>query len=288
LLYGALAARLAGVPRVVHTQHHGQLAQITRRQASLVRLASHLTHRFVCVSADSAQHAIRSGVASNKVAVVHNCIDLDRFAYRGPTSDGPAVTIARLHPLKGIDVLLQAVAEVVRVDPSFRLEIAGAGPCGEALRKRAAELNLDDPVRFLGEVRDIPALLARARLFVLPSFSEGVSLTLLEAMATGLPALATRVGGNPEVVVPGETGLLVPSRDPAALARALLQLWSDEDLGRRLGQAGRRRVEEHFDLRRMMAKYERLYDPGRPDTSVRVDQRPQPTQQATPELLHCA
>src|SRR5262249_35825678 len=112
--------------------------------------------------------------------------------------------------------------------------------------------------RFLGEVRDVPGLLARASLFVLPSYTEGISLTLLEAMARGLPVVATRVGGNPEVVEGGETGLLVPARDAEALAAAVLDLQRGPERGGRMGAAGRRRVEEHFDVRRMVANYEAL------------------------------
>src|SRR5205807_1359941 len=113
---------------------------------------------------------------------------------------------------------------VVRQRPTFSLRIAGAGPQLPALCGLAKQLQLDRQVAFLGEVRDVAGLLATARLFVLPSLTEGISLTLLEAMACGLPVVATRVGGNPEVVQGGQTGLLVPSGDPAALAGAILEL----------------------------------------------------------------
>src|SRR6202011_4898704 len=100
-------------------------------------------------------------------------------------------------------------------------------PCLAALQAAAEQLGVSDQVRFLGQVHDVPALLARASLFVLPSLTEGVSLTLLEAMARGLPVVATHVGGNPEVVADGETGLLTPPGDPAALAQAMLRLRRD-------------------------------------------------------------
>jgi glycosyltransferase involved in cell wall biosynthesis len=114
-------------------------------------------------------------------------------------------------------------------------------------------------VRFLGVVSDVPTLLARARLFVLSSITEGISLTLLEAMARGLPVIATTVGGNPEVVEAGHTGLLVPARDPASLAGAVARLWTEPEMYARMGVAGRRRVERLFDVRRMVAEYEALY-----------------------------
>ena len=114
-------------------------------------------------------------------------------------------------------------------------------------------------MRFLGEVRDIAELLARASLFVLPSLTEGVSLTLLEAMARGIPVIATRVGGNAEVVMDGETGFLVGTRAPTELAAAMVRLVRDPREGLRLGLAGRARVERHFDVRRMVADYEAHY-----------------------------
>jgi glycosyltransferase involved in cell wall biosynthesis len=258
LLYASLAGRLARVPRHVHTKH-GQSYTITRRQITLVNWVARLTDRFVCVSEDSARLSVRQGVTPRRVSTIWNGIDLGRFPFGGPKNGGPVVTVARLNPEKDIDNLLRAATLAVRDDPGFRLEIAGNGPCLPALRLTAAELALGDHVRFLGEVRDVPGLLSRASLFVLPSLSEGVSLTLLEAMARGLPVVATRVGGNPEVVVEGETGLLVPARDPAALAEAMLRLRRDGATAQRLGTAGRRRVEAHFDIRRMVANYESLY-----------------------------
>jgi glycosyltransferase involved in cell wall biosynthesis len=280
-IYGAFAARLAGVRRLIHTRHHGMANRLTRRQRGLVRLASQLTDRFVCVSADSARQAMRQGVSPRTVRVLRNGIDLTRFdpppTLLSPTHGGregreagPVVVVARLSPEKDIGTLLSAAALAVREDSSFRLEIAGDGPCMADLRRTAADLELNDCVRFLGQVRDVPALLAGAGLFVLPSLTEGVSLTLLEAMASGLAIVATRVGGNPEVVADGETGLLVPPRDPRALAAALLRLRRDDCERRRMELAGRRRVEHCFDVRRMTAAYEKMYlGLDRPDGRLR-------------------
>jgi glycosyltransferase involved in cell wall biosynthesis len=259
-LYGTFAGRLARVPRLIHTRH-GRSPHLSRRQKMLVNAASRLIDRFVCVSDDIARLAVRNGVRADRVTTICNGIDVRRFAYRGPQPEGPAVLVARLSPEKDIDTLLHAAALVVRQDAAFRLEIAGDGPCLPSLRQTAAALGLDGHVRFLGQVRDVPALLARAGLFVLSSLSEGISLTLLEAMACGLPLVATRVGGNPEVVADGETGFLVTPQNPAALADALLRLRRDPSLGVRLGEAGHRRVEANFDIRRMVANYEALY-PG--------------------------
>ncbi len=258
-IYGAFAARLARVRRLIHTRHHGMADRLTPRQAALVRLAARLTDRFVCVSADSARQATRQGVSPRIVRVLHNGIDLTRFDLPASRDGGPVVTVARLSPEKDITTLLRAAALALAEEASFRLEIAGDGPCMADLRRTASELGLDGCVHFHGQVRDVPALLARAGLFVLSSLTEGVSLTLLEAMACGLAVVATRVGGNPEVVADGETGLLVPSGDPAALARALLRLRRNEGERRGMERAGRCRVERCFDVRRMTAAYEAMY-----------------------------
>ena len=199
------------------------------------------------------------GVPADKVMTIWNGIDLDRFAYRGYCPGGPIVAVARLSPEKGLDVLLRAMAEVLRTEPRIRLEIAGDGPLRSDLEGLAAELHIQANVRFLGEISDVPSLLARASLFVLPSHSEGISLTLLEAMARGLPVVATKVGGNAEVVVNGETGFLVPPNDPSALAHRLRQVGMDSDRCQMFGRAGRRRVEAHFDIRRVLVEYEKLY-----------------------------
>jgi len=257
-IYGTFAGRLAAVPRIIHTRH-GRSPQLSRRQKMLVGTASRLIDRFVCVSDDSGRLAVQQGVPPRQVRTIRNGIDVQRFPCTGPRPDGPAVIVARLSPEKDIDILLRATALVLRDDPAFRLEIAGDGPCMTALRQSTADLGLEGNVCFLGQVRDIPALLARAGLFVLSSLSEGISLTLLEAMASGLPVVATRVGGNPEVVAEGETGFLVTPQNPPALADALLRLRRDRATSIRLGQAGRRRVETHFDVRRMVAEYEQLY-----------------------------
>jgi glycosyltransferase involved in cell wall biosynthesis len=257
-VYGVPAARLAGVPRVLHTRHN-QGTALTARQRLLVRLVALGNNRFVVVSQDSARWAICQGIARRKVVVLHNGIDLERFGLAGAAPEGPAVLVARLAPEKDIATLLHAAQRIVCQRPDFRLEIAGDGPCRADLEALRDRLGLCAQVRFLGPVREVAELLARARLFVLSSVTEGISLTLLEAMARGLPVVATAVGGNPEVVATGETGLLVPPRDPAALAEAVLSLWSQPGTIARLGTAGRRRVEAHFDVRRMVAAYEAMY-----------------------------
>jgi glycosyltransferase involved in cell wall biosynthesis len=258
LLYAGLAARLARARGVIHTRH-GQRHGASRRQNLLFHLASRCAHRVVCVSNDSARLCSSEGIDPRSIRTIWNGIDGARFAFSGPNVQGPAVFVGRLSPEKDVATLLRATAQVVARCPSFRLRIAGEGPCGGELAGLANSLELQNHVAFLGEVRDVPGLLHGASLFVLPSLTEGVPLTVLEAMACGLPVVTTRVGGTPEVVVEGATGFLVPAGQPSLLADGLFNLYRDHDRGRAMGIAGHQRVRSLFDVRTMVSKYESLY-----------------------------
>jgi glycosyltransferase involved in cell wall biosynthesis len=257
LFYAVPAARLARVLRAVHTCH-GRDVIATPRQVAMARHLSRLVDRYVCVSREVKAQCREQGITGPRVCTILNGIDIGRFPYGGPSRDGPVVTVARLSPEKDVANLVRATAVAARQRDEFRVEVAGGGSCLDDLKGLATELGVAERVTFLGEVRDIPALLGRARMFVQPSLSEGIPLTVLEAMARGLPVVATRVGGLPEVVVDGETGFLVPAADPPALAQAVLTLWCNPDVAERMGYAGRRRAEECFDVRRMVTEYEAL------------------------------
>jgi sugar transferase (PEP-CTERM/EpsH1 system associated) len=263
LIYGAPAARLARVPVAIHTKH-GRAGGNSPRQRMLIRCAARLCDAFVCVSEDCRMLAEQQGVPRNRLRTFWNGIDTQRFSFQTPSSDGPAVIVGRLCPEKDMGTLLHAMKHLVASAPGFRLRIAGDGPCRAELERLTDELGLRGQVTFLGMVRDVPALLRQASMYVLSSISEGVSLTLLEAMATGLPVVATRVGGTPEVITDGETGLLVPAQDPRALADAMRRVHQDSALSSRLGANGRASVEQNFDIRAMVSCYEALYS-GRGD-----------------------
>ena len=263
LIYAAPAARLMRVKRVIHTQH-GQNLGMTPRRLKLLRFAAKMTDHFVCVSRDARRIAAEQGISDDRLRVVYNGIDVDRMrSASNPRRDNcerdTLVTISRLSPEKDVSTLLKAIALVSDSIPEVRLEIAGDGPCHAELLREAKELDLSHRVRFLGNVSDPARVLSRARIFVLSSISEGISLTLLESMSAGVPAIATRVGGTPEVIQHGRTGLLVPPRDPQALADAIQQLWFDDALQFQLTAAAQDRVAEHFHVRRMVAQYQQLY-----------------------------
>ena len=258
--YGAIAAKLAGVPVVINTQH-GQGCGSGWKAEWQFRIANRLTRRVVGVSHDTATLCQQQDRRSKEnVTTIWNGINLDRFGYRGGCTTPTAISVARLSPLKDFPTLLRAVPLVVSHVPDFRLKIVGDGPERSKLESLIDELNIRAHVEMLGERHDVPDLLAQSGFFVSSSLSEGISLTLLEAMAIGLPVVTTSVGGNPEIVIEGQTGNLVPAGDPAALAQAIVNLCGERDLWSAMGTLGRQRVEQNFEIRQMIRNYEAMYE----------------------------
>jgi sugar transferase (PEP-CTERM/EpsH1 system associated) len=270
-LYGALAARLAPWVRVVFTKHGASFWE-GGPAARLGRALVRRSHAVVAVSEDIAGPLREEGWTSpGRLRTILNGVDTDRFRPHLPPPALPDAlglrpehrvigTVARLSPEKDQATLLRAFAPVAQSIPVARLLIVGDGPERGALEALAAELELREHVIFAGERPDVARLLGAMDVFALPSLSEGTSLTLLEAMASGLPVVATAVGGTPEVVADGQTGFLVPPRDPAALAEALKQTLADQDAARRMGSAGRQTVLERYSLAAMVDAYTGLYE----------------------------
>ncbi|VAX36128.1 FIG00929567: hypothetical protein [hydrothermal vent metagenome] len=254
-----IAARWAGVPVVVNTRH-GQRLGHGWKSRQQYRIASWLADCIVNVSDDAARLCEKTdGIAKKKVTRIWNGIDLEKFTFTGPQQKPTAISVARLSPEKDFATLLQAVAIVVRNIPDFQLTMVGDGQERSSLEQLTAELHLSGHVQFLGDRSDVPQLLAQAGFFVSSSLSEGISLTLLEAMAVGLPIVATAVGGNPEIVEEGNTGMLVPSAHPKKLAEAIITMCQQQSHWQTMGEQGRERVATHFEIRRMIKDYEKLY-----------------------------
>jgi glycosyltransferase involved in cell wall biosynthesis len=268
-VYGCLARMWRPGLRLVFTEH-GRLSDgppsAKRRCAN--RLLARLPHEVYAVSDDLRRHMIREGFDGSAVGVIYNGIDAGpppdpalRACQRQrlQVSDATIVvgTIARLDPVKDLGTVLVAMSALARERPVVLL-VVGDGPERARLEHQAAEAGLSDGVRFLGHRDDARQWLAACDVYVNSSVSEGVSLTILEAMAAGLPVVATRVGGTPEIV-DDACGRLVPPRDPAALAAAVRALSLDCAARRALGLAARRRVAERFTVDRMVQAYREVY-----------------------------
>jgi len=214
------------------------------------------------------------GLDSAHYRVKYNGLDLDQFDRRAqgehaPTDPhsivgepkGPVVcTVANLRPVKCLDVLIKAFWCVVAEIPTAHLWSVGDGPLREDLESLTKHLGISSRVQFLGSRSEVPELLRYATLGVLSSDSEGLSNAIIEYMAARLPVVATKVGGNPELVIHGRTGLLVAPHDSSGLAEAILYLLRNPDLARRFGEEGRCRVEEHFTAERMARETEAIYE----------------------------
>ncbi|MCO5171560.1 MAG: glycosyltransferase family 4 protein [Planctomycetes bacterium] len=264
---GAVAARVGralGAPVVVKLAGGGATGDVQTLLASprRARYAAALRQaaRLVAISdAIAAEARGLVGVPAERIVRIPNGVDLEAFKPAAPQGER-VVFLGRLAREKRVDVLLDAFARVARERPAATLDLAGDGPERAALEARAARLGLGGRARFLGVVDDPAALLRGAAALALPSASEGLSNALLEAMASGVAVLATRIPGTDEVVRDGEEGLLVAPDDPAALGAALGRLLGDPALARRLGAAGRRRAEEAFDLEAVAERHALLFE----------------------------
>jgi len=257
--YGAMAARWAGVKTIINTQH-GRGCGAGWKALWQFRLANRLSSRIVGVSEDALKLCQNQDPRSaSRMQCIWNGIDLDRFAYCGPQSAPVAMAVGRLSPEKDFPTLLRAIRKVVVVHPGFKLKLVGDGSERALLEKMAADLKIERHVEFLGERKDVPALLETAGFYVSSSKTEGISLTLLEAMAVGLPVVTTSVGGNPEIVMPGINGSLVPPLNPDALAVAMMNMIEQHEHWSDMAQLGRLRIEQNFSIRNMVARYEELY-----------------------------
>jgi glycosyltransferase involved in cell wall biosynthesis len=227
----------------------------------------------VAVSEDIARFLCQAvGVKPDKIRTIYNGIETDLFCPNQrmreqirqelQVTDEQSVigAVGNLYPVKGHTYLVRAAATVTEVVPNAVFLIAGRGHLLGRLQAEARELGVENKIRFLGFRDDVPALLQAMDIFVLPSLSEGLPLSAIEAMASGKPVVATRVGGVPEVVVDGETGFLVAPEDAGGLAKKLVCLLKSPCLAQELGSAGCERAKERFSLDRMVKGYEELYD----------------------------
>lgn len=276
---GRLAARIAGVPIVVHTVHgfpfHEGMGSIGKHAYALTeRFAALFCDLLLSQSREDIQLACQYHICpADKIIYIGNGIDLDRFdpatvqsksALEGLRKDfqigqQTVLMIAELQPRKACGDFLQAARYVVDVLPKVKFLLVGDGPLKDELEMMITELGLREKVLMLGLREDVAELLALADVYVLSSLAEGMPRSVIEAMAMGRPVVATDVRGTREVVEDGKTGLLVRTREPQAMASAIIQLLQDKEKARKMGQAGRERAERCFDEKRVFERIESSY-----------------------------
>ncbi len=275
-----LAARWDRTCGIVHSEHGldwNSMLQEPWRRTRLRRLAFEFADQVLCVSHDlKNRHARRTGFDASRMSVIHNGVDTQRFSQQATSrmalraehdvapGDFCIGCVGNLTPVKDHMTLFHALDAFENVASAngarnWRLLMIGDGPERARLEEFVQTHNWSNRVSFLGLRNDIPELLNAFDLYVLPSLSEGICNSLLEAMATGLPVLATATGGNPEVIVDGISGRLFPAGDVSRLAEQLLLLHSRPDLRLQLGREALKRVDREFSVVSMVQQYEQVY-----------------------------
>ena len=267
---GALASRLTGVPLVITVHGKGYYPE-RRRRRMIYRLAAAQAKGVVAVSQDLREFFCRTvGFPEKDVRIIYNGIQCRPFSHMmrdplllesaGIPTDATIIgTVGNLYLVKGHVYLIRAARIILQYHPDVHVVILGRGAEESVLRAEAKALGIDDRIHLLGYREDASRWLAAMNVFTLPSLSEGLPLSLLEAMAAGVPAVVTDVGGMPEIVRDGETGLIVPARNPEAMAKQILHLLDDSSLAATLAAAGQKEVRQRFSLDAMLEQYASLY-----------------------------
>ncbi len=263
-LLAGLANLFAGIPVVFH-------ARVSDSGGILDRIVPFVCDRIICVSGAVAARFAVSRYFADKIRVIYNGVDTARCApslsgdeFRKSNGIPSAVPLVgycgQLVEEKGLRVLIEAFEIINREFPDSRLILAGRGAFEQELRRQACGLTLGDSVVLTGFIENIPGFMAALEIFILPSLhKEGLARVLIEAMACGKPAIATTVGGNPETVVDGVTGYLVPAGEHVILAEKAVCLLKDKALARKLGENGRKRAVEFFSIQRTAEAIDKLY-----------------------------
>jgi glycosyltransferase involved in cell wall biosynthesis len=264
----ARAASWAGVPRVVFTLH-GLEGDEPWHESVLNRWAARTTDAIAVVSRPLVDHL--AGIDQRKIHVVPNGVDTGRFS---PTPDQATCRravglpvdalivghVARLSPVKNQRFLIDAFSRILAGRPDAFLVLVGDGPLRQDLVQFSHQLGAADRILFLGERSDLPDLFRSFDVFVLPSLLEGTSMSILEAMASGLPVVASAVGGTPDLLAPGECGVLFDSGDTDAFVLAVNELLASDRMRQDLGMKARRRAEAAFSEQGVISRYEALYE----------------------------
>jgi glycosyltransferase involved in cell wall biosynthesis len=259
-VYGQLAGSLVRVPLRLSTKHGFNEFREGRWFGLADRSVGSLAHVHIAISHGLARYlAETEGFEEEDFEIVHYGISAHDAVIPYAGGDPRLLCIGRLIPIKGHLVLLRALAQARPAVPGVTLDLAGRGPLEPALKSYVRELGLEQAVRFLGFVSPVRDAIEDAAIVVVPSLGEGFGMVALEAMERARPVIASAVGGLPEIVADGETGLVVPSGDAEALAEAIVALAGDLDRARAMGLAGRERALAEFTPERSAQRIEELY-----------------------------
>ncbi|MFO0952878.1 MAG: glycosyltransferase family 4 protein [Isosphaeraceae bacterium] len=259
---------LGGVPTVIQpasSGYYGEAEELRRtRGARVLRSLATANDAFVAISADIERQWLDLGVPAERMTRIASGVDHRHYS-PGPSRlesellPRPRVVFTgRLHPQKNLDLLLDAWPAVA-AQTAANLVLVGQGPERARLEEKVERLGVSGRVQFTGALPDVAEALRAADVFVLPSVAEGMSNSLLEAMATGLPCVASRIGGNEDLLGPGGSGLLIDEATPGRWSEKLVELLNDQDLRARLGASARLRVEDEFALEKVVGRYVELY-----------------------------
>lgn len=275
---GRVAAFLAGIKLIVHTPHghifYGYFGPFANRALILIeRLLGRVTDRLITLThRGREEHVAFRILPPEKIVPIYSGIRLERFrdfdllqekgrSVPATLSKGSRIgLLARLAPIKGHRYFLEAVPKVLKQIPDAQFFLVGDGPLRADLERQCQKLGIHSSVTFLGDQTDVRSFLHEMNILVLPSLNEGMGRVLLEAQAAGKPVIGTRVGGIPEVIREGETGFVVPPKDPEALADAMIKLLKDPERQRTMGLAAKKWVDQKFSVEEMIQKISQLYE----------------------------
>lgn len=270
-IIGRIMARLCHVPIVISTLHYA-FSYNGNFGIILERLTAKLADRIIVVSDAVRNFCINEiKIPQERLQLIYNGVDLnilDEVFINLPSlreelslnNDFLVGCIGRFAEVKGQRYLLKAIAEVIKVHNKIKFLLIGSGPLEKELRDLTKALGISDNIIFLDSRRDIPQMMHSVDLYVVPSLQEGLSITLLEALAMEKPTIATTVGGNPEVIIHEESGILIPPKDHKAIAKSIIRLFENKDKAKELGIKGRLRVIERFNIKENVSKTQSLYE----------------------------
>lgn len=269
-VYGGAAAKLAGLPLVISV--HGRSGFETKSGIKSLYLTQKYLGKVTTISENIRDElAVEANLERDKIVVIHNGVEIEkvelldkarikRDEFKLAGSFLVIGAVGTLRPVKGYEYLIRAIPLILKSVPQAKLVFIGDGESENELKELTKNSGLQDSILFLGRRKNAQRLMNGFDVLAVPSLSEGISMVILEAMAISLPVAATKVGGNPEVVEDGVTGILVEEKNEAGLAQGLIHILRDENKRKTMGIAGLKRVKEKFSLENMARKYEEVYE----------------------------